>query len=87
MRSASALRIISGNLIFRLGFQKSADFWNPFFHAEGRNRKLHFSVLAFPVKMQSRADRSLPGIALSKIILPLYMRRAEAERIPIVWHV
>ena len=34
-----------------------------------------------PVKMQCRTARRLPGIALIKIILPLVMRRANAERI------
>ena len=33
------------------------------------------------VKMQCRTARRLPGIALIKIILPLFMRRANAERI------
>ena len=43
--------------------------------------QMPLSSTTLPVKMQCRTARRLPGIALIKIILPLFMRKANAERI------
>ena len=43
--------------------------------------QMPLSSTTLPVKMQCRTVRRLPGIALIKIILPLFMRKANAERI------
>lgn len=43
--------------------------------------QMPLSSTTLPVKMQCRTARRLPGIALIKIVLPLFMRKANAERI------